>query len=294
MSTPTINLHRAGRPSRAGAQRNNDEQVWRPVDQGGPREEGDWGPNSMQSSNLSRFRVLRGLVWLDDIVPLPQTLRGYLFFVLALTVVCGLAVIQVWTSLRITQARAELEALRVQYSLIEQKNAELLWQIGQRTTLEQVQLRAVQLDFRPALQRNYVPNPYSLRTAPEVSAGTTGSDGSRQSHQQAENSPTLDQPSAEAREQTAFSASSTASLGAEQELQAPRTTPPVHVQTDLPSADESSFWSVTERLPVTEFEEYVSGWQQQINESWQAVRQWSDPLLERTSDFFLGQLKQPR
>ncbi len=294
MSTPTINLHHAGRSSQSRAQRNNDEQIWRPVDQEGLREEGDWSPNSIQSSNLSRFRVLRGLVWLDDIVPLPQTLRGYLFFVLVLTVVCGLAVVQVWTSLRITQTRAELEALRVQYSLIEQKNAELLWQIGQRTTLEHVQLRAVQLDFRPALQRNYVPNPYGLRIVPAVSSGASGSDGSRQSHQQSENSPSLDQAPAEAREQTAFSASAAGSLGAAQALQAPSTTPPLHAQTDLPSEDEPSFWSVTERLPVTEFEQYVSGRQQQINESWQSVRQWSEPLFERASDFFLGQLKQPR
>ncbi len=294
MSTPTINLHRAGRPSQPRAQRSSDEQVWRPVNQGGPKKEGDWDPNSMQSSNLSRFRVLRGLVWLDDIVPLPQTLRGYLFFVLALTVVCGLAVVQVWTSLRITQARAELEALRVQYSLIEQKNAELLWQIGQRTTLEHVQLRAAQLDFRPALQRHYVPNPHSLSAASALSAGTTGSDGDHQLHQQAESAHANDQPSTEAGEQTALSATAAGSLEAAQERQAPRTTPPVNAQAGLPAADEPSFWSVTERLPVSEFEQYLSGWQQQINDSWQSVREWSDPLLERAGDFFLGQLKQPR
>ena len=294
MSTPTINLHRAGRPSQSRAQRNNDEQGWRPVDQEGPREVGDRGPNSMQSSGLSRFRVLRGLIWLDDIVPLPQTLRGYLFFVLALTAVCGLAVVQVWTSLRITQARAELEALRVQYSLIEQKNAELLWQIGQRTTLEHVQLRAVQLDFRPALQRNYVPTPHGLSTAPAPSAAATGSDGSRQSHQQVENAPALDQHANEAAENTAISATAAGSPGAAQERQAPSTTYPVSAQTGLPSADEPSFWSVTERLPVTEFEQYLSGWQQQIDENWQSVRQWSEPLLERAGDLFLGQLKQPR
>ena len=294
MSTPTINLPRAGRPSQPRAQRINDEQAWRPVDQGGPREEGDWDPKSVQSSNLSRFRVLRGLIWLDEIVPLPQTLRGYLFFVLALSVVCCLAVVQVWTSLRITQARAELEALRVQYSLVEQKNAELLWQIGQRTTLEHVQLRAVQLDFRPALQRNYVPNPHGLSIAPAPSAGTRGSDRSRLSHQQAENSHALDQPAAESGERTALSATAAGSLGAAQEPQDPRTTTPVNAQTGLPSADEPSSWSVTERLPVTEFEQYLSGWQQQIDKGWQSVRQWGEPLLERAGDFFLGQLKQPR
>ena len=293
MSTPTINLHRAGRPSQAGAQRNNDEQVWRPADQGRAREEGGWGPNSMQPTNLARIRVLRGLVWLDHVVPLPQTMRGYLLFVLALTVVCGLAVFQVWTSLRITQARGELDALRVQYSLIEQRNAELLWQIGQRTTLEQVQTRAVQLDFRPALERNYIPNPYDVRGAPVVAADSTGSDSRQQSDRQAENSLTLDQPPAMAGEQTESSASATGSPGAAQQLQATQTTRSARAETLVPTANEPSFWSVTERLSVAEFEQYVSGWQQQVNERWQAVRQWSDPLLERAGDFFLGQLKQP-
>jgi hypothetical protein len=246
----------------------------------------------MQPTNLARFRILRVLVWLDHIVPLPQTLRGYLLFVLALTVVCGLAVFQVWTSLRITQARGELDALRVQYSLIEQRNAELLWQIGQRTTLEQVQTRAVQLDFRPALERNYIPNPYDVRGAPVVAADSGGSGGGQQSSRQAENSLTVDQPPAKAGEQTEFSASATGNPGTAQRFQATDTTGPAGAEPHVPAANEPSFWSVTERLPVAEFEQYVSGWQQQVNESWQSVRQWSDPLLERASDFLLGQLKQ--
>ena len=247
----------------------------------------------MQPTNLSRFRVLRGLAWLDSIVPLPQTLRGYLLFVLALTVVCGLAVFQVWTSLRISQARGVLDALRVQYILIEQKNAELLWQIGQRTTLEQVHTRAVQLDFRPALERNYIPSPYNVGGAPVVAADSSGSDSGQQSNRQAENSLTLDQPPAMAGEQAASSASATGSPGAAQQLQATHTTRPAGAETHVPTANEPSFWSVTERLPVAEFEQHVSGWQQQVNERWQAVRQWGEPLLERAGDFFLGQLKQP-
>ncbi len=292
MPTPTINLHRAGRPSQTGAQRNNDEQVWRPADRGEAREEGGWEPNSMQSSNQSRLRVLRGLVWLDDIVPLPQTLRGYLLFVLALTVVCGLAVFQVWTSLRITQARGELEALRVQFSLVEQRNAELLWQIGQRTTLEQVQTRAVQLDFRPALERNYIPSPYKASGAAVAAADSSGSGAGQQTSRQTVNSLTVDQPPAKAGEQTEFSANPTGGPGTAQRLPVADTTGPAGAGTHVPAADEPSFWSVTERLPAAEFEQYVSGWQQQVNEGWQSVRQWSDPLLERASDFILGQLKQ--
>ena len=248
----------------------------------------------MQSSNLARFRILRGLIWLDDIVPLPQTLRGYLLFVLALTVVCSLAVFQVWTSLRITQARAELDALSVQYNLIEQKNAELLWRIGQLTTLEEVQTRAVQLDFRPALERNYIPDPNRVKTRSAVAAGSTASGGNQHPDQQAVNPLTLDQPPAEASEQAALSAGATGNQGPAQPPSTTFRTPPARTQNSGPAPAEPSFWSVTERLPIAGFEQAVSGWQQQVNERWRAVRQWSEPLLERAGNFFLGQLKQPR
>lgn len=294
MSTPTVNLRRAARPSQAGPQRSNDEQVLRPAEHGGSREEGSWGQNNMQSSNLARFRILRGLIWLDDIVPLPQTLRGYLLFVLALTVVCSLAVFQVWTSLRITQARAELDALSVQYNLIEQKNAELLWRIGQLTTLEEVQTRAVQLDFRPALERNYIPDPNRVKTRSAVAAGSTASGGNQQPDQQAVNPLTLDQPPAEASEQSALSAGATGNQGPAQPPNTTLRTGPARAQNSGPAPAEPSFWSVTERLPIAGVEQAVSGWQQQVNERWRAVRQWSEPLLERAGDFFLGQLKQPR
>ena len=294
MSTPTVNLRRASRPSQAGAQRNNDEQVLRPAELGGSREEGSWGQNNTQLSNLARFRILRGLIWLDDIVPLPQTLRGYLLFVLALTVVCGLAVFQVWTSLRITQARAELEALSVQYSLIEQKNAELLWQIGQLTTLYEVQSRAVQLDFRPALERNYIPDPNSVTVRPAADASFTESGANRQADQQAGNALTLDQPAAETSDQPALPAGIKGNQGLPQPPNTTYRTGPASTQSSGPASPEPSFWSVSERLPIAGIGQFVTGWQQEVTERWQAVRQWGEPMIERAGDFFLGQLKQPR
>lgn len=204
-------------------------------------------PNIDLPQNLPRIHVLRGLVFLDDIIPLPHTLKGYLLFALALAVVCGLAMFQVWTSLRIAQVRGELASLRIQYDLIEQRNAELLWQIGQRTTLEQVQTRAMQLDLHPALQREYIYN----------REGSISHDGM------------ASEPSD----------SAAAIAVAAQRLSPPAPRP------------------VVEQLPTAEFEQLASGWQQQVNErwqtGWQAVRQWSEPLLEQAGDFILGQLKQP-
>lgn len=294
MSTPIVNLRRGPRPSQAGAQRNNDEQVLRPAEHGGSREEGSWGQNNLQSSNLARFRILRGLIWLDDIVPLPQTLRGYLLFVLALTVVCGLAVFQVWTSLRITQTRAELDALTVQYNLIEQKNAELLWQIGQLTTLDEVQLRAVQLDFRPALERNYIPDPNSAAVRPAADTSFRETRANPPSDQQAVSSLTLDQPPAEASEQSALPVGTTGNQGPTQPPNTTNRTGPARTQNSGPASPETSFWSVSERLPIDGVGQFVTGWQQQVTERWQAVRQWGEPMFERAGDFILGQLKQPR
>ena len=275
MSTPTIDLQSATTPSGLSRAEANSALS-------GSGASYTAGPpvrnlRRMQPSNLPRIHVFRGLVWLDDFVPLPQTLKGYLLFALALTIICGLAVFQVWTSLRITQARAELAALRVQYSLIEQKNAELLWQIGQRTTLEQVQMRAVQLDFHPALKRNYIPNAAATRRGLVEAAAS-----------QTEIAPG-----------TAPSANATNIPGAPQQLSAPapHTQRPSQAETHATNSDEPSSRSVTERFSLEEFDHLVSGWQQQLNErwqtGWQTVRQWGEPLLQQASDFILGQLKQP-
>ena len=258
MTTPSIDLHGAATPSPLSGVEAQSTQPGRGASD--TIEQGQTQPTS-----LSHIRVLRGLVWLDDFVPLPQTLRGYLFFVVALTVICGLAVFQVWTSLRITQARAELAALNVQHNLIEQKNAELLWQIGQRTTLEQVQVRAVQLGFRPALQRNYVGKAVASQTnIAAVNASSGGAPDRR-------------------------SAAPPVSPASQAE-------PPPLPAAEASAAEEPASWSVPELFPIEEFEQLASGWQRQINDSWQAgwqsVRQWSEPLLEQVGDFILGQLKQ--
>ncbi len=227
--------------------------------------------------NLPRVRTLRGLALLDDIVPLPRTGKGYLLFTLALTIVCGLAMSQVWTSLRITQSHGELAALRIQYGLIEQKNAELLWQIGQLTTLEQVQTRATQLNFHPNLKRKYVA-PYS---------------GAQNNLLINAEGPTWP---ADVAAEPFDSATDIAVAAQRHSLSASPTSRPTEAR-ETTFLEEPLPRSAPELSPVSEFENFLSGWQQQVNERWQggwrAIRQWADPLLERASDFFLGQLKQP-
>ena len=287
MSTPTIDLHAAAtppRPSQAGAHAT--------LPRGGASNTVGSPERNLghaQPSSLPRIRVFRGLTWLDDIVPLPHTLKGYLLFVLALTVICGLAIFQVWTSLRISQARGELAALRVQYSLIEQKNAELLWKIGQRTTLEQVQRRAVQLDFHPALKRNYISNTYNVEgAAPHAGVLPGNAPSSRIPPLSNVHRMESATDSSVAAQRIISPASDTLfpSRSVEADPEAPAT-----------GSDEPSPWSVTERFSIEEFAQLVSGWQQQASDSWQAgwqtVREWSEPLLEQASDFFMGQLKQP-
>jgi len=259
LTTPSIDLHGAAAQSPLSG---GEAQTAQP-DRGASD---TIEPGRTQPTSLSHIRVLRGLVWLDDFVPLPQTLRGYLLFVLALAVICGLAVFQVWTSLRITQARAELAALGVQYNLIEQKNAELLWQIGQRTTLEQVQIRAVQLGFRPALQRNYVGN--AAASQRNTTAGRASSGGA---------------PDRRAAAPPPVSAMSQAE------------SPPLP-EAEASASEEPASWHVPELFPLEELEQLASGWQRQIGDSWQtgwqSVRQWSEPFLDQVGDFILGQLKQ--
>lgn len=267
MSIPSLDQNRS-KPNRASFAQNSmlQPQLGGQPDSGGQQRE--------RHSQMRRIRVLRGLEWLDDIVPLPQTLRGYFLFVLALSIVCALAIFQVWTSLRITQARAELAALRLRYDLIEQKNAELLWKIGQRTTLDQVQKRAVLLDFHPALKRNYVslaPQRNDLSRAESASPAPAASSAGPPATPPAAPSPaTQDAPVHTAR----LEATGTAS--------------------DEPSSQSGG---CCQAFSVNDVKRTLAGWQQQANErrhaAWQSVHRWSEPLLERAANFFLGQLKQP-
>lgn len=101
-----------------------------------------------------RTSILQGLGRVEQI--LPRTPREYLLWTLVMGVVAGLAALQVAVTLQVHQARQELFALQQEFGRIERDNAQLLWQIGQYTTLERVAQEAARMDFRPTLKRTYL------------------------------------------------------------------------------------------------------------------------------------------
>ena len=108
------------------------------------------------AGSLPRIRHWQGLARLDALLPLPRTLREYLAWLLIFVGVAALALLQVWVTLQISQTQMEANTLRSQYVLVEQANAQLLWEISHYTTLERIEVEAAAAGFVPALKRRYV------------------------------------------------------------------------------------------------------------------------------------------
>jgi hypothetical protein len=98
---------------------------------------------------------LRTLKRLLRAIPLPRTGKDYLLWTFIMVAVAGLVSLQIWISLQITQAEQALVVLQREYRLIEQENAEILWQISQFTQLERIQIESQRMGYVPALKREY-------------------------------------------------------------------------------------------------------------------------------------------
>ncbi|MBX2997262.1 MAG: hypothetical protein KF893_02035 [Caldilineaceae bacterium] len=121
---------------------------------------------------LPHVGSLRTLKRLLRVIPLPHTAKAYLLWTLIMAVVAGLVSLQIWISLRITQAEQALVVLQREYTGIEQENAELLWQISQFTQLDRIQIEAQRMGYAPALKREYrwvQPSPMKVSENPETS-----------------------------------------------------------------------------------------------------------------------------
>lgn len=121
------------------------------------------------ASSLPRLRAWQGLARLDHLLPLPRTFREYFVWLLMMAGVTALALLQISVTLQISQTQAEANLLRRQYVLLEQENAQLLWEISHFTTLERVQSEAVATGFVPTLQRRYVAAAPSTAFTPAIS-----------------------------------------------------------------------------------------------------------------------------
>ncbi|MBX3051172.1 MAG: hypothetical protein KF753_06860 [Caldilineaceae bacterium] len=128
------------------------------------------------AGSLPRMRAWQGLARLDQILPLPNSFREYLVWLLMMTGTAALAVLQVWASLQISQAQTDVNLLRSQYALAEQENAQLLWEISHFTTLDRVQTEAASAGFVPTLKRRYVKSDTVAAPSPDpaLAVATTG------------------------------------------------------------------------------------------------------------------------
>lgn len=107
-------------------------------------------PHTLQQSG-----VVRGLKGLPIWLPLPRTGREYLLWTAIMVALAVLITVQLWLSLQIAEADQTLAVLRAEYTVVEQENAELLWQISQYTALNRIQTEAIQVGYVPGLQREY-------------------------------------------------------------------------------------------------------------------------------------------
>lgn len=108
------------------------------------------------TNSLPQAGLWKGLHKWGNLIPLPKTWRGFLWWTLAMGLIAAMAGLHIWASLQIAQVEVKLQALQTQYTEIEQDNAELLWQISQYTSLDSIQQRAVAMGYGPTLQRTYL------------------------------------------------------------------------------------------------------------------------------------------
>ena len=93
---------------------------------------------------------------LRDTLQLPSTWQQYLlFFVIVVIVGAGMAV-QVVLSVQIAETTLATRTLHAEYERVERENAELIFQIATRMSLNQVRRAANEQGFVPATGRTYV------------------------------------------------------------------------------------------------------------------------------------------
>ncbi|MCX6043869.1 MAG: hypothetical protein NT075_02055 [Chloroflexi bacterium] len=126
-------------------------------------------PISMELTESLQQTLSGGKIWklkaLGLTIPLPNTARGFLLFLLGLAVVCGGMVMQITLSIQIWQTTAKIDKLKAEYRVIEQQNTAIVWEIAQTSTLESVRQRAQALNYKIVMDRYYIAAPGSTQLA---------------------------------------------------------------------------------------------------------------------------------
>jgi hypothetical protein len=108
------------------------------------------------TESLQQTLAAPNLRRLEDAVVLPNTWRGFALLVLAVMVISAGMALHVMLAITSFQARQQIAQLEQQMQIIEQRNAELVWQIAQHTALTQVRSRALALGYDVPQERHYV------------------------------------------------------------------------------------------------------------------------------------------
>jgi hypothetical protein len=99
------------------------------------------------------------LAALRETLALPTTARGFLLFFLALMLVTTGIVMQIFLSVQIRATQVAVDEAAASAALIEQRNTELMWEIAEATSVEQVRRRALALGYRPIETPRYMERP---------------------------------------------------------------------------------------------------------------------------------------
>lgn len=106
---------------------------------------------------------------------LPDGLRSFLYFLLAVLLICVGLVLHLQLSTTILQDQVRLEALQFEEQTVKEQTSNLVWAIVQETELNRIKVRATELGYEPLYQRQYVIVPHDvLATDPQQSIAQSG------------------------------------------------------------------------------------------------------------------------
>ncbi|MFN8443622.1 MAG: hypothetical protein U0175_22785 [Caldilineaceae bacterium] len=99
-----------------------------------------------------------GIGWqqVADVLQLPSSIQSFLVFFILLLLVAGAMGMHVMLSVQVMQKQSTLLELQAQQAHIERQNAELVWQINQSASLDQVYQQAMQQGYEPMVERKFV------------------------------------------------------------------------------------------------------------------------------------------
>lgn len=99
-----------------------------------------------------------GIGWqqVADVLQLPSSIQSFLVFFILLLLVAGAMGMHVMLSVQVMQKQSTLLELQAQQAHIERQNAELVWQINQSASLDQVYQTAIEQGYEPMVERKFV------------------------------------------------------------------------------------------------------------------------------------------